>query len=627
VNVNWTKAHLAQVKALLALMEREARPFADTSAAAVAARKSLPFDAWIHTYFPHYASCESSPSHLAADEMIEEKGIPIAEFWFRGAGKTTRALLRRVRRILERRSHFLIVGGQTEENAAEKLDLIKLELVNNARLKQDYESSDDAPHSALCTPHSIAPRSGDNTDTDWIAVETRVLARGTGQSCRGLLHGPHRPDDFLGDDLEDDVLARNPQREKHLWEWLFGNVFPALAIETPSSTRRHGEHGENREHGERQSEISNQKSEIANHSSSGSWCEILLNNYGTRHGLKARFQEAAGRQDSTGRPLCRYIEYLAEDERGESAWPERFPTAALRRMSAIMGRSLYGREMLGKAYSDDEVFRPEWIRDFHAAEFDRSAAEVRVAVDPSATAKETSDYKALVVLARPLPQFTAEARSFFTAETQSTQRTNPSLAKNSVLGDLCPFVLRTQGPKGASAVQNPRHYYVLHAWLRRASPNELIAEILRVHDEFSPGRIGCEANGFQAFLWPLLEANEEIRGRVDRVGLFPITNAASKEDRILSLQPDFERGLVHFDESEGDQRLLLDQFLDFGKPGVHDDGPDAFEMARRLFPSSDRAGRPREPLMRFQRRENFTGVFAGAGAAESDEEDENWNRR
>src|SRR5208282_3710914 len=127
--------------------------------------------------------------------------------------------------------------------------------------------------------------------------------------------------------------------------------------------------------------------------------------------------------------------------------------------------------------------------------------------------------------------------------------------------------------------------------------------------------------GFQAFLWPLLEANEEIRGRVDRVGLFPVTNAASKEDRILSLQPDFERGLCCFDEGEGDQRLLLDQFLDFGKTGVHDDGPDAFEMARRLFPESPRGGKPREPRLRFDTRENFARAFAGANLSEREDDE------
>ncbi|MGD1001865.1 MAG: hypothetical protein ABSA67_14315 [Candidatus Brocadiia bacterium] len=548
----WTKAYEAQRGRILAAVLREARPFEDSSHKAIAARRALPFDAWIHAYFPHYIFCESSPLHLAADEIVEEKGIPIAEYWFRGAGKTTRALLRRVRRIVERRAHFIIVGGQTEENAAEKLDLIKLELVNNQRLRRDYGDR-------------IGPRGGSDTDTDFVAVETRVLARGTGQSCRGLLHGPHRPDDFLGDDLEDDFLARNPQREKHLWEWLFGNVFPALSVEHAVSPQRRRERGEL--HGDGKpipgETLRDLRASAVN--TGGAWCEILLNNYGTRHGLKARFQEAAAQRDAAGRPICRYVEYLAEDERGESAWPERFPTAVLRRMSAIMGRGLYGREMLGKSFSDDEVFRPDWVRDFRAAEFDRSTAEVRAAVDPSATAKETSDYKALVVLARP---------------------------------------------------RGTRELRCLHAWLRRASPNELIAEILRVYDAFSPGRIGCEANGFQAFLWPLLEANEEIRGRVNRVGLFPVTNAASKEDRILSLQPDFERGLCYFDEGEGDQRLLLDQFLDFGKPGVHDDGPDAFEMARRLFTDSRPGGKPREPLMRLQPRNNFAVAFAGGGGLE-----------
>jgi hypothetical protein len=37
---------------------------------------------------------------------------------------------------------------------------------------------------------------------------------------------------------------------------------------------------------------------------------------------------------------------------------------------------------------------------------------------------------------------------------------------------------------------------------------------------------------------------------------------------------------LHFDEEEGDQRLLLDQFLDFGKTGVHDDGPDVMGRAK-----------------------------------------------
>ena len=525
-----TKAHEARMAAILARMRVEAKPFADTSEEAASNRRALPFDAWIHTYFPHYADAKSSALHLQADNLVEKKGDPIAEFWFRGAGKTTRAILRRIRRILDRKAHFIVVGGLTEDNACEKLDMIKLELLNNARLQQDYSGGDGV--------NDLAPRSGDNSDADWIAGETRVLARGTGQSCRGLLHGPYRPDDFLGDDLEDDQLARNPQREEHLWDWLTGNVYPALAG-----------------------------------AGSDAWFEILLNNFGTRHGLKQRIQAEAAKPN----PVFKYIEFLAEDENGESTWPENYTTEQLRHAAMVLGRARYGREFLGKPFSEDDVFRAEWIDqgEFDAPDFVRGEALVRIAVDPSATSKETSDYKAVIVLARP---------------------------------------------KGT------REIYCLHAWIRRCSPTELIDEILRVHDRWLPGRIGCEANGFQALIWPLLEANEKIRGRVERVGLFPITNAASKEDRILSLQPDFEQGLVHLDEGEGDQRLLIDQFLDFGKPGVHDDGPDAFEMARRLFPQFERDGRPRDLLIKHKPRENFARAFGGAGVGSSDRDEEDIRR-
>ena len=504
----WTKSHELRVARILELMRAEARPFPDSSPEASAARKALPFDDWIHLYFPHYAYVESSPLHLLADDACEEKGLPVAFYWFRGAAKTTRALLRRLRRIVTGRARFLIVGGLTQDNAAEKLDMLKIELENNPRLRQDYGAD-------------LTPRMGDDTETDWISLRTRVLARGIGQSCRGLLHGPSRPDDFLGDDLEDDVLARNPQRTQHLWDWLFGNVFPALQG-----------------------------------AGADAWCELLLNNYGTRFCLKSRFAEAAQQTDAQGKPLCRYIEYLALDDDGNSTWPQRYSRAALDRMAAIMGRALFGREMLGKSYSADDVFRAEWIRAFRAADLDLSTCEVRAALDCSAKAKDTNDFKAIIVLARRI---------------------------------------------------GSRDLFCVHAWIRRASPLELIEHILWVWDTFRPGRFGCEENGFQTLIWPLLEASEALRGRAERIGLFPIVNTASKEDRILQNAPGFEQGLYFFDAAEGDQKRLIDQWLDYGKTGVHDDGPDAWDMARSLFPRV-LSGRPKDLYTRGERRTNFAAL-------------------
>ena len=51
-----------------------------------------------------------------------------------------------------------------------------------------------------------------------------------------------------------------------------------------------------------------------------------------------------------------------------------------------------------------------------------------------------------------------------------------------------------------------------------------------------------------------------------------------------------EQGRCYFDAGEGDQQTLIDQFLDLGKTGVHDDGPDAYEAAYRRLVRGSGAG-------------------------------------
>ena len=166
-------------------------------------------------------------------------------------------------------------------------------------------------------------------------------------------------------------------------------------------------------------------------------------------------------------------------------------------------------------------------------------------LDPSATANESSDYKALVVLATPTPN-------------------------------------------AKPPTQNPQPIFCLHAWIRHASPGEMVRHLFWVDEAFQPATIGCESNGFQTFIWELLDIEAQRIGR--RLDVKPVNNRQNKHDRILANQGEFERGLCRFDPQEGDQRVLIDQFLDFGKPAVHDDGPDAWDGARRLLPA--RAGAP-----------------------------------
>ena len=159
------------------------------------------------------------------------------------------------------------------------------------------------------------------------------------------------------------------------------------------------------------------------------------------------------------------------------------------------------------------------------------------ALDPSATATETSDYKAWVVLAK--------------------EAGKPEV-------------------------------YTVDAWIRRASPEEVIRRIWVLQQTWPAIVIGAEMNGFQRLYMKLYTLMCDIEKRRP-LRIVPLINRTNKVDRILTCQAEFELGRCFFDPRQGDQQRLIDQFLDLPK-GKHDDGPDAWEMARRLLERAERSG-------------------------------------
>ena len=481
-----TRDHRRQLETILASQRELARPFADTSPEARDRRKALPFFAWAQTYLPHYFTCQPWSKHIEAEALSGEEGMPQFHCWSRGAGKSVIfSLAKPLHWILSQTRHFIIFGGATEDVAIDKADFIGLELTENQRLRADY--GDDA-----CTV--------EGEEGARVMGDTLLWCRGIGQSTRGQRHRQYRPDAFVGDDLENDGLARNPAREDALWDWLLGATFPGLES-----------------HGAR----------------------AIFIIVGTMYGRKCMMERArteSTKTDATGRPLCRYFCYPLLDEHGHSTWPDRYSDDDLARACAIMGASIARREVGCKADDEEASFRSEWIREFDSRTLDRSGLRVAGFLDPSATHTERSDYKALIVLATP-----ADAKP-----------------------------------------GQPQPIFCLHAWIRRASPMEMIDHLFWVVNTYSPGLLACESNGFQNLIWPLLSGEQRRRGQI--FSLRSITNTTNKQDRILCNQGEFERGLCLFDPQEGDQRILIDQFLDFGKTSVHDDGPDAWDGARRMLP-------------------------------------------
>ncbi len=314
----WTRTHERQREAILAALIREARPFADMGDDARAERRALPFLDWCRTYLPHYFTAPFAPFHRRMVEAVGEPAMPTFIGAFRGAGKSAfLSLARPLHRALGGEIPFAIYGSQVQRLAAQNMDYVRLELEHNPRIRSDYGQV------TVSGP-----------EDDWV-VELRHAegmafrsckfeAFGIGMSPRGRRHGAHRPLEFIGDDLENSELARNPRREAQLWEWLTGDVIPALEPDR--------------------------------------WALTVM---GTMFGADCLLEHArkeAAKSDPAGRPLARFFRQPATEE-GLSVWPGRFSEAGLARVRAMVGPRVWLREYDLTAEDPDAPFQPAWFED------------------------------------------------------------------------------------------------------------------------------------------------------------------------------------------------------------------------------------------------------------------------
>lgn len=307
-------------------LQREARPFEDMSDEAQAARRALPFLEWCRTYLPHYFREPFAPFHGRMADAVGEPGMRTFICAFRGAGKSVLlSMARPLYRALRREVPYVIFGSLVQRLAAQLMDFVRLELEHNERLRCDYgelrvEGSEE--EWVVDLPKAAERNARGQWAVRWGSVKFQAF--GTGMTPRGVRHGPHRPYEFVGDDLENAELARNPKREKNLWDWLTGAVLPALEPEV--------------------------------------WTFTVS---GTMFGPDCMLEtarRAAAVRDPAGRPLAKFFRQAAVDEGGVSVWPERFSQAALERMRAMQGLRVWNREYLLVADDPDKPFQPDWFR-------------------------------------------------------------------------------------------------------------------------------------------------------------------------------------------------------------------------------------------------------------------------
>ena len=261
--------------------------------------------------------------------------------------------------IVTERKFFIVLCMQTYEKAELAVWRVLLELQYNRRIINDFGMlvSKDAPH-------------GDFTTNliNYRKTMTRLYAMGAGQSARGLINAQHRPDLFIGDDLESRESARNPKRAAKLLDLVLSDYLRCMCADR--------------------------------------WTFIII---GTIICIDSMLDQLM-RNENFNRLKHRAIE--TDDAGNErSTWNEMLSLAKLRLLRLTMGPTKFAAEMQNEPQEEEGTFKQSWFRHWITLPADlKLNGELLLQVDPSYSA--TGDNKALIVAARY--QHTNKASDFGT---------------------------------------------------------------------------------------------------------------------------------------------------------------------------------------------------------------------
>lgn len=223
-----------------------------------------------------------------------------------------------------------------------------------------------------------------------------------------------------------------------------------------------------------------------------------------------------------------WIDFGKPDQR--PLWPAVWSPERLEKKRRQMGTVDFNAEMMNLTGAEGSPFPEEWFVYYEPEEITGKTLFGATFIDPSAKSGENNDFKAII----------------------------------SVALDRAAMV-----------------FYVLHAWIRHASPGEMFAATYRQYDEYG-GSVGIEDNMLHDFL------HEAIFNYAKEVGRYlpwqPVYHSANKEGRIIgTLSYLVEYGKLRFRKHHSDQDLLIEQLIYILNKNVNDDGPDGLEGAVRML--------------------------------------------
>ncbi len=299
-------------------------------------------------YLPHYFEGATPDFHREWDELSENRNQLTLIAAPRGHAKSVFfALLKIIHWTAFKSRHLIIVGSDTETQASTLLAFVAEELEVNDRIKHDFGT--------MKTAGSWAD--GDITTRNGV----RIVARGKGQSLRGIRHGAHRPDAFVGDDLENDAEQKNPRRVEKTVDWIKRVVIPAL---DPKG-----------------------------------WTAIVVGTIlSKRSALSVLLDE---KHPETGEKLFPSRIYRAIQNDETPLWPERFTAEYLAEMKTTIGSPAFNAEYMNDPRDDEGTFQEGWFTEWPIDTHDKNnVSAIAIYTDPSVGETSRHDYKATIAVAR-----------------------------------------------------------------------------------------------------------------------------------------------------------------------------------------------------------------------------------
>lgn len=304
---------------------------------------------FFHMYFYEYVQYPTADFQKTIFKLTEKINAPeIFIMAFRGSAKTT--ILSNSYPIWAiigiQQKKFVVIVSQTQSQSRQILNNIRRELESNDLLKKDFG------------PFTDGKGEWSTSSLELTKYGARITAVSTGESIRGLRHGPHRPDLIILDDVEDINSVKTLDNRQNIFRWFTSEVKPLGDIGTRI---------------------------------------IVVGNLLHEDSLMMKLKE----YDNVLGKDSVFVSFPLVNEEGEILWPQKYTHQKIAEMRREMIDSgSFEREYLLQIVPDDQqVIQREWIKKYNFILPTREVLRPRmvlIAIDLAIKKGDGRDFTAMV---------------------------------------------------------------------------------------------------------------------------------------------------------------------------------------------------------------------------------------